>query len=139
MLGAAARRWRESSHYIEDRTLLSATLVAEDFQHDLPETIQVQSGQWQTAGGHLTATAAPGTEAISTLQLARLPGRAVQFGATLGEPPAGGQGDGILLFDDQGPADFKYAGQRQDQWIVGVRDGRGWHDLDGVASHGGAE
>ena len=47
-------------------------------------------------------------------------------------PPvrAGYYSNGFILFDYQGPTNFKYAGSciGNQQWVIGHRDGTGWHD-----------
>ncbi len=116
--------------------------LVEDLQDNQAEYFDPQSGNWSVQSGRFTgATPADDDQlaSIATLRFdAPLPddfemqatinadeGRLEFFGIVLRDHLT----NGFLIFDYEGPQDFKFAGpdMDQDRWVMGRRDATGWH------------
>jgi len=89
------------------------------------------AGNWLVAASRYNATpAAPGAEAIALADIASaLPADFVLRTEARATAPTGGrQANAFVIFDYQGPTDFKFAGLSVDdeQWQIGHRNASGW-------------
>ena len=100
----------------------------EDFGDGHADFLAVAAGTWQiNTAGRYKATAAVGDSAISLLQTdAALPSVFDITALVTGNTAASGQvTNGLIIFDYQGPTDFKYAGAffGSNRWRIGHYDG----------------
>lgn len=102
---------------------------AEDFDDGLAELFDINSGNWAVESGRFR-TQSTGGDAVSTLRLAEPLPADLELQATLFSELSGVQQNGFLVFDYQGPTDFKYAGAfvGTDRWAIGHRTSSGWVD-----------
>ncbi len=107
-----------------DAFTTSATLyIYTNFAGAFAPGFAPQSGAWTFGAGGYVANGGGG-DAVSTTAITSGPNGL--YGAAL---TTGAGGNAYLIFDDQGPADFKFAGIdiASQQWQVGHRDAAGWH------------
>jgi hypothetical protein len=107
--------------------------IQEDFDDGQAHFFNPQSGTWSvSAGRYRAAPTSVGGEAVSTLLINGGPASGLELDVLMNA--AAGTGDnfsnGFLIFDYQGPTNFKYAGVfvGNQQWVVGRRDATGWHN-----------
>ncbi|MAE63613.1 MAG: hypothetical protein CMJ18_05025 [Phycisphaeraceae bacterium] len=112
------------------RRLIPVTLpYIEDFADGAADGLDPLAGIWNVSAERYDATGPSGSDAISVLALSGS-GLAPTFrmeGVTQGRD--GGQNrNSALIFDYQGPADFKFAAAfyGADEWWIGHHDGGGW-------------
>ncbi len=88
------------------------------------------NGTWAVGGGEYSADAGVSDIAISTLDYSMTTDNRV-IEADYFSRPDGTIFNGFIIFDYQGPDDFKYAGAREgaDNWRIGYYDGT-WNDMD---------
>jgi subtilisin family serine protease len=102
---------------------------ADDYNDGVADFFQLRSGDWVVANGRYGVTPAANADGISTFDISSLPAR-VEVGAVINADPAssGRFSNAVLVFDYQGPTDFKFAGAYVggDQWIIGHRTSSGW-------------
>jgi hypothetical protein len=102
----------------------------ETFDDGVADHLQRQAGLSAVNGGKYHVTPLPGGDSVSTVLLAEPLPANVEVQASFNADPAstGRFSNGFLLFDYQGPADFKFAGAYVggDQWLIGHRTASGW-------------
>ena len=90
------------------------------------------SGEWTVSGGRLeVAPEVLGGDAVSVLYVEKLLPKYFEMQATInaGKPTGGFKSNAYLIFDYQGPFDFKFAGVNIsiNKLQMGHRDADGWH------------
>ncbi|MEX0711849.1 MAG: S8 family peptidase [Pirellulales bacterium] len=109
----------------------SGTLpIQEDFNDDLADFFLVRSGTWQASSGRYHASPISGGDAVSTLRIADALPADLEMRATIhANAPTGSLlSNALLVFDYQGPTDFKFAGAYEgaNRWLIGRRTASGW-------------
>jgi len=110
------------------------TLRSANFNTGTSEAFAADSGSWSLQQGRLeVAPETLGADAVSVFHVdAYLPGYfELQATINAGKPTAGFKSNAFLIFDYQGPTDFKYAGVNisNDKLEIGYRDASGWHEV----------
>jgi hypothetical protein len=108
----------------------SATLPhAEDFEDGVADFFEPRAGAWAVAGGRYSVTPAANSDGVSTLRVASLPAD-LEIAVTVNADAAasGRFSNAFIIFDYQGPANFKFAGTYVGggQWLIGRRTASGW-------------
>jgi hypothetical protein len=102
---------------------------AENFDDGVADYFLARSGAWAVSGGRYGVTPAANADGISTFVIGALPAR-VEIGAVINADAAsaGRFSNALVIFDYQGPTDFKFAGAYvgSDQWLIGHRNSSGW-------------
>jgi Ca2+-binding RTX toxin-like protein len=108
-------------------------LRATSFDDDTFEGFFADSGTWTVQGAVLQVAAESlGSDAVSVYHLGeeQLPGYfEVLASIRIEKPTAGWKGNAFVVFDYQGPQDFKFAGidDSENKLVMGHRDATGWH------------
>jgi len=104
--------------------------VGEDFEDGVAELFQVESGAWLVSAGRYSVTPVANQDGLSMLRIEQPLPASVEAGATINMNTgvSGYLSNGFVIFDYQGPADFKFAGARQgdDLWVMGHRTATSW-------------
>jgi len=101
----------------------------DDFSDGEADFFSPQLGTWRiTGGGRYRGEAAAGGDAISLLQTAATLPANYQFDAVMRSKISGAKQNMYMIFDYQGPTDFKYAGAAMGsgKWKIGHCDGTSW-------------
>ena len=98
------------------------------------EAFAADSGNWSLQQGRLqVAPEVLGGDAVSVFHVDAYLPVYYELQATInaGKPTAGFKSNAYLIFDYQGPTDFKYAGINisNDKLEIGYRDASGWHEV----------
>jgi hypothetical protein len=104
--------------------------LQESFDDGLADHFTVRSGSWSVGGGRYQVTPSGG-DGISTLLLDGSPPTDLEFRATINADSGSGyQSNAFVIFDYQGPTDFKFAGAKVglNEWWIGHRDAGGWQE-----------
>ena len=135
----AAYRPRLEITYAEPGVTPTTTLpYQDDFDDGMAEMFVPQVGVWTPAGeGNYRGDADPGGNAVALLSLAQaLPGD-YRINATIKVKNSGPTHNGAIIFDYQGPSDFKFAAAdiNAHEWVMGHFDGVDWNaDASQIAS-----
>jgi Ca2+-binding RTX toxin-like protein len=108
------------------------TLRGADFNNGSAQGFTPDSGTWTVESGRFAvAPETLGSDAVSVMHVGEyLPGYfEMQATINAGKPTAGLKSNAFLIFDYQGPDDFKFAGVNIsiDKIQMGHRDATGWH------------
>ncbi len=115
--------------------------IQETFDNGQAPYFIPQSGSWSVSAGRYGAVPiSVGGDVVSTLLINGTLPTNLEFDVTMNATAGSGSNstNGFIIFDYQGPTNFKFAGAfvGNRQWVVGHRDGSGWHN-DAVASDNG--
>ena len=120
-----------SRHFGHDVVLVPAALpYFEDFEDGVADGLEALAGRWLVDGsGRYEGTGLSGGDAFSLLAVTG-PGltSTYRMTATVQGRNGGQNRNSALIFDYQGPTDFKFAAAYYgaDQWWIGHHDGAGW-------------
>ena len=103
-----------------------------DFNDGSTQGFFIDSGSWTTSGGRLeVAPVSQGEDAVSVFYVDKYLPTYFEMRATINaaKPTGGYKANAYLIFDYQGPEDFKYAGLDVsiNKMVMGHRDASGWH------------
>ena len=103
-------------------------LLEEEYSGETADQHDTQSGGWDVVDGEYVAT--PGSDAITTLQLAQPLPDNLELAVTVSADPPSSEylTNAFVIFDYHGPTDFKFAGGYMgvDQWVIGHRTADDW-------------
>jgi subtilisin family serine protease len=104
--------------------------IAEDFNDEMAQGFQGQQGVWYVESGRYRAIPSADQDGLSTIQLADPLPANVEIQATINvdDVTTGRYSNAFVIFDYDGPTDFKFAGAYagEDRWLVGHRTSSGW-------------
>ncbi len=110
----------------------AALPYSENFADGQAHNFAAQSGGWAVSSGRYASTPVNGGDALTQFLTAAALPASLEFDVTMNAAAAAGSyySNGFLIFDYQGPNNFKYAGAfvGLQQWVVGHRDATGWHN-----------
>ena len=112
----------------------------EDFGDGVANFFSVVSGTWMVNFNDRYEAAPGGSDVISLIAVAgALPGD-THISSVIRVKGTGPSYNGYIIFDYQGPTDFKFAGAAMGsgQWRIGHRDGTGWQVDASVAGSASA-
>jgi hypothetical protein len=115
-----------------------------DFNDGSTQGFFIDSGVWTVSGGRLQiAPVALGEDAVSVFYPDVYLPNYFELKATInaGKPTAGTKSNAYLIFDYQGPEDFKFAGLDVaiNKMVMGHRDASGWHVDEQAPVQGGVK
>jgi len=111
---------------------LDKDLKKEDFGDRKADSFKVQAGDWKVIEGAYAVTPVLDKDGVSTLRITDpLPFElTIQIEAKINtdDVTPGRRSNAFIIFDYQGPTDFKFAGAEvgTDQWLLGRRTSSGW-------------
>lgn len=104
--------------------------IAEDFNDEMAQGFQGQQGVWYIESGRYRAIPSADQDGLSTIQLTDPLPANVEIQATINvdDVTTGRYSNAFVIFDYDGPNDFKFAGAYagEDRWLVGHRSSSGW-------------
>jgi len=111
----------------------SATLpLEEDFEDGVADYFEPVLGTWEVAGARYSVTPQANQDGISTLRIEGPMPANLEYRVTMNAEgvSTGRLSNAFLVFDYQGPTDFKFAGSFVgiDHWTIGRRTGSGWYE-----------
>ncbi|MHC4405293.1 MAG: S8 family peptidase, partial [Planctomycetota bacterium] len=117
--------------YVPPPPPASTTLpMQEDFEDGLADFFEARSGSWQVLVNEYSVTPASGGDGVSTVRIEGALPAELEVQTTFNADPNVGSrySDGFVIFDYQGPADFKFAGAYvgSNLWVIGHRTSSTW-------------
>jgi hypothetical protein len=104
--------------------------VSDDFDDGIAQLFEVRSGDWLVDAGRYSVGTTGFTDGISTLRLEEPLPSNLDLQVTIQPQPATGglYTNAYMIFDYQGPTDFKFAGAQvgNNRWAIGHRTASAW-------------